>query len=135
MGRFSEGKFTARLQTIVSYRRQESGLYREIAGRLPLDGPIRVLDIGTGTGLQLRAIHNRSPGSKLFGLDLSEPTLPLRMISLTWSPATPVCPTGRTPGNVSMRFSGSWCLVGKRCFLNPTGRLISMPPWSRSGEI
>ncbi len=51
MGRFSEGKFTARLQTIVSYRRQESGLYREIAGRLPLDGPIRVLDIGTGTGL------------------------------------------------------------------------------------
>lgn len=75
MGRFSESKFAAWLQRIVSYRRQESGLYREIAGRLPLDGPARVLDIGTGTGLQLRAIHQRQPAAELFGLDLSAPAI------------------------------------------------------------
>ncbi len=71
MSRFSKSTFTAWLQKIVSYRRQESGLYREIAGNLPLEGPVRVLDIGTGTGLQLRAIHDRQPAAELFGLDLS----------------------------------------------------------------
>ena len=71
MSRFSESKFAAWLQKIVSFRRQESGLYREIAGNLPLEGPVRVLDIGTGTGLQLRAIHECQPAAELFGLDLS----------------------------------------------------------------
>lgn len=75
MTSFSEGKFAAWLQKIVSYRRQESGLYREIAGRLPLDTPGRALDIGTGTGLQLRAIHDRQPAAELFGLDLSTPAI------------------------------------------------------------
>jgi len=75
MTSFSESKFAAWLQKIVSYRRQESGLYREIAGRLPLDGPGRVLDIGTGTGLQLKAIHDRQPAAELFGLDLSAPAI------------------------------------------------------------
>lgn len=75
MSRFSKSKSAAWLQKIVSYRRQESGLYQEIAGRLPLSGPGRVLDIGTGTGLQLRAIQDRSPGSELFGLDLSPPAI------------------------------------------------------------
>ena len=71
MSRFSESKIAAWLQKIVSYRRQESGLYREIAHRLPLTPSSSVLDIGTGTGLQLRAIHDRQPGSELYGLDLS----------------------------------------------------------------
>jgi ubiquinone/menaquinone biosynthesis C-methylase UbiE len=72
---FSESKFAAWLQKIVSYRRQESGLYKEIANRLPLDAPGRILDIGTGTGLQLRAIHNRQTGAELYGLDLSAPSI------------------------------------------------------------
>ena len=82
MGRFSDGKFAAWLQKIVSYRRQQSGLYWEIAGRFPLDGPVRVLDIGTGTGLQLRAIHDYQPGSELFGLDLSAPAIEAARIAL-----------------------------------------------------
>lgn len=82
MERVSDSKFVARLQKIVSYRRQISGLYREIAERLPLGRPARVLDIGTGTGLQLRAIHDRQPGAELFGLDLSAPAIETARIAL-----------------------------------------------------
>lgn len=71
MPQFSKSKFAAWLQNIVSHRREESGLYAEIAGHLPLEGAERVLDIGTGTGLQLRAIHQLQPSIDLFGIDLS----------------------------------------------------------------
>lgn len=71
MSQFSQSKFAAWLQNIVSHRREESGLYAEIAGHLPLDGAERVLDIGTGTGLQLRVIHQLQPAVELFGIDLS----------------------------------------------------------------
>ena len=71
MSQFSQSKFAAWLQYIISQRREESGLYAEIAGHLPLDGAERVLDIGTGTGLQLQVIHQLHPAVELFGIDLS----------------------------------------------------------------
>ena len=82
MTTFSESKFAAWLQKVVSYRRQESGLYLEIADRLPLNGPVRVLDIGTGTGLQLEAIHDLQPKAELFGLDLSRPAIEAAGVAL-----------------------------------------------------
>ena len=71
MAQFSKSRFAAWLQKIVSQRRQESGLYSEIAGHLPLEGAVKVLDIGTGTELQLRAINRIQPAAELFGIDLS----------------------------------------------------------------
>jgi ubiquinone/menaquinone biosynthesis C-methylase UbiE len=71
MSVFSTSKFAAWLQEKVSNRRLESGLYAEIASRLPLEASGRVLDIGTGTGLQLKVIHELQPAIGLYGLDLS----------------------------------------------------------------
>jgi ubiquinone/menaquinone biosynthesis C-methylase UbiE len=71
MTTFSESKFAAWLQEIVSKRRDESGLYLEIAQNLPLINARRLLDIGTGTGLQLRVIHGIKSDIELYGLDLS----------------------------------------------------------------
>jgi ubiquinone/menaquinone biosynthesis C-methylase UbiE len=71
MAGFSESRLAAWLQNLVSNRREEAGLYREIAAQLPnLEGG-RILDIGTGSGLQLRAFHERFPHTELYGLDLS----------------------------------------------------------------
>ncbi|MCJ7715289.1 MAG: class I SAM-dependent methyltransferase [Anaerolineales bacterium] len=71
MTNFSESRFAAWLQRIVSFRREDAGLYQEIAERLPLVDSERILDIGTGTGLQLKVIHDLAPHIDLFGLDLS----------------------------------------------------------------
>jgi cyclopropane fatty-acyl-phospholipid synthase-like methyltransferase len=71
MPQFTQSKFAAWIQNVVSLRREESGLYAEIAGYLPLEGAERLLDIGTGTGLQLRVIHHLQPSIGLFGIDLS----------------------------------------------------------------
>ena len=86
MSRFSQSKFAAGLQKIVSYRREESGLYLEIAQRLPLAGAQRVLDVGTGIGLQLKVIHELAPGVELFGLDLSAAAIRAGSINETTYP-------------------------------------------------
>jgi len=69
--KFSETKLAASLQTIISRRREAAGLYQEIARQLPLENAQRVLDVGTGTGLQLKVIQEVRPGLELYGLDLS----------------------------------------------------------------
>jgi len=97
MSRFSQSKFAARLQRFVSYRRQNTGLYREIAERLPLINAQRVLDIGTGTGLQLKIIHEIAPHLTLYGLDISEAAI---------QAAIPACHIGKTRRNVLMKCAG-----------------------------
>ena len=77
MGKFSQSKFAAKLQEAVSIKREEAGLYNEIAAHLPLAEGKRLLDIGTGTGMQLRVINKIQPGMELFGLDLSEAAINL----------------------------------------------------------
>ncbi len=83
MASFSSSMFAAWLQKIVSRRREASGLYAEIASRLPLQGAERLLDIGTGTGLQLKVIDEFHPGIELFGLDLSPKAIRQAEIALS----------------------------------------------------
>jgi ubiquinone/menaquinone biosynthesis C-methylase UbiE len=75
MPEFSQSKFAAKLQNVVSRRREESGLYKEIAEKLPLADAGRLLDVGTGSGLQLKVIHEMEPNLELYGLDLSEASI------------------------------------------------------------
>jgi SAM-dependent methyltransferase len=71
MAGFSQSRLAAWLQNVVSHRREASGLYREVAERLPLADGARLLEVGAGSGLQLRVIHGLAPGVALYGLDLS----------------------------------------------------------------
>jgi ubiquinone/menaquinone biosynthesis C-methylase UbiE len=72
---FSQSKIAAKLQNIVSRRQEESGLYKEIAEKLPLASAGCLLDVGTGSGLQLKVIHEMEPNLELYGLDLSEASI------------------------------------------------------------
>jgi len=71
MAGLAQSRLAAKLQEYVSLRREKVGLYREIAAQLPPLDAGRLLDVGTGTGLQLRAIHAAWPEAELYGLDLS----------------------------------------------------------------
>lgn len=71
MSKFSESRFAAWFQNVISKRREETGLYQEIAEALPLHRDIRLLDVGTGSGLQLKVIHEIEPTVELYGIDLS----------------------------------------------------------------
>ena len=75
MPSFSQSRLAAKLQDMVSKRREEAGLYREIAEKLPLTYTGRLLDVGTGSGLQLKVIHELRPNLELFGLDLSSASI------------------------------------------------------------
>lgn len=68
---FSQSRFAAKLQDIISKRREDVGLYKEIAEKLPLNDTRRFLDVGTGSGLQLKVIHEIKPDLELFGIDIS----------------------------------------------------------------
>ena len=71
MPSFSQTATAARLQQLVATRREEVGLYREIAEQLLLPDSGRLLDVGTGSGLQLRVIRELKPHLELYGLDIS----------------------------------------------------------------
>lgn len=71
MAGFSQSRFAAWLQNLVAKRREESGLYREVAAQLPRLDSGRLLDIGTGSGLMLKEVHDIMPEVELFGLDMS----------------------------------------------------------------
>jgi ubiquinone/menaquinone biosynthesis C-methylase UbiE len=68
---FGQSRLAAHFQNAVSKRREEFGLYAEITKKLQLGETGRVLDIGTGSGLQLKSIHTSHPLFELFGIDLS----------------------------------------------------------------
>jgi len=42
---------------VVSKRREEVGLHKEIVDNLPVIEKRRLLDVSTGSGLQLKVIH------------------------------------------------------------------------------
>ena len=75
MSRFTQSRMAAKLQELVSRRREEAGLYQEIAEQLSLADAGRLLDVGTGSGLQLRVIHRMKPNLELYGLDISNAAL------------------------------------------------------------
>ena len=77
MRRFAKSRMAARLQMMVSEQRLSSALFSEIASHLPLKDNVKVLDIGTGTGCQLEAIHDIHPSVQLFGLDISKEAISL----------------------------------------------------------
>lgn len=83
MSSFSQSRLAARLQDMVSRRREEAGLYGEIAAQVPLPERGRVLDVGTGSGLQLRVIHRLRPHVELFGLDVSVASIAVAQRNLT----------------------------------------------------
>lgn len=49
--------------------------YKETAKLFPEEGPLRVLDLGCGTGLELDELFRRNPGVEVTGVDLSEKML------------------------------------------------------------
>ena len=80
---FSQSRMAAKLQDMVSQRREEVGLYKEIAEKLPLPDKGRLLDVGTGSGLQLKAVHDVRPNLELFGLDISGAAIRVARRNLT----------------------------------------------------
>ncbi len=71
MSRFAQSKLAAGLQEIISRRREEVGLYAEAVEWLQLPSSGRLLEVGCGSGLQLKGVSATRPGLELFGLDLS----------------------------------------------------------------
>jgi ubiquinone/menaquinone biosynthesis C-methylase UbiE len=75
MSRFGQSRLAAQLQEIVSRRREESGLYAEVVALLELPRSGRLLEVGCGSGRQLKVVRGNRPSLELFGLDLSSPAI------------------------------------------------------------
>ena len=86
MSKFSQSKFAANLQQLVSQRREEAGLYKEIAESIQLPDSGRLLDVGTGSGLQLKVIHQINPEIELYGVDLSTAAIDIAKANLAGLP-------------------------------------------------
>jgi ubiquinone/menaquinone biosynthesis C-methylase UbiE len=69
--KFAQSRIAASLQGVVSKRREESGLYAEVIQLLVLPMMGQLLEVGCGSGLQLKVAHESRPGLELFGLDIS----------------------------------------------------------------
>jgi ubiquinone/menaquinone biosynthesis C-methylase UbiE len=72
MSSFARSRFAAYLQEIVSRKREESGLYAEVLKLLQLPSKGRFLEVGCGSGLQLKVAHTSNPELKFYGLDISD---------------------------------------------------------------
>ena len=81
MPSFSQSRVAAKLQDGVAKRREQGGLYKEIAEELPLVDAGRLLDVGTGSALQLKVIHEMAPNVELFGLDVSKASIRVRVVN------------------------------------------------------
>jgi tRNA (cmo5U34)-methyltransferase len=56
-------------ETVASFE----GFYRAVAAPIArTEAPVRVLDLGCGTGLEIAAILERAPNARIVGIDLSE---------------------------------------------------------------
>lgn len=71
----SQSRIAATLLNAVSKKREEFGLYIEIAGKIEPPEYGHLLDIGTGCGYQLKTIIELRPGLSLCGIDLSAEAL------------------------------------------------------------
>ena len=71
MVRFAQSKIAAYLQEIVARRREQVGIYAEAVDLIQPPWNGRLLEVGCGSGRQLRVVHERHPDLDLCGLDLS----------------------------------------------------------------
>jgi ubiquinone/menaquinone biosynthesis C-methylase UbiE len=71
MSGFSQSRMAAHLQELVARRREEAGLYAGIVEAVQVPSSGRLLEVGCGSGRQLKVVHERAPDVELYGLDLS----------------------------------------------------------------
>jgi ubiquinone/menaquinone biosynthesis C-methylase UbiE len=71
MESFTQSKITAYLQEIVAKRREQVGVYAEAVEIIQPPKTGCLLEVGCGSGRQLKVVHERHPNLELFGLDLS----------------------------------------------------------------
>ncbi len=71
--------FDQRIETYEEHMLKEvkgaKEAYEEIAKYIPVKENIRLVDLGCGTGLELREIYRRNPSAKVTGIDLSKEML------------------------------------------------------------
>ena len=71
MSKFTRSRIAASLQELVAKRREEVGLFAEVLDLIDPPSYGRLLEVGCGSGRQLKVLHERKPTLELYGLDLS----------------------------------------------------------------